>query len=156
MIFLLVIRYREEISEQIRRAAEHCDCLQSFIVLHSMGGGTGSGLGTYVLGLLRDEYPEVYRFVTAVFPSVDDDVVTSPYNAMLALKQLTEHADAVLPVENQALSDICMKISEGKHKTGKYAAKQGSAVSEAGKAKLPWDQMNNIVAHMYVCPQHVY
>ena len=41
------------------------------------------------------------RFVTAVFPSDDDDVITSPYNSVLAMKQLTEHADCVLPVENQ-------------------------------------------------------
>ena len=42
--------------------------------------GTGSGVGTKVLELLQDEYPEVYRFATAVFPSADDDVITSPYN----------------------------------------------------------------------------
>jgi len=39
--------------------------------------------------------------VTAVFPSEDDDVVTSPYNSVLALQQLTEFADCVLPIENQ-------------------------------------------------------
>ena len=42
--------------------------------------GTGSGVGTNVLGLLEDNFPEVYRFTTAVYPSVDDDVITSPYN----------------------------------------------------------------------------
>ncbi|KDO27136.1 hypothetical protein SPRG_07844 [Saprolegnia parasitica CBS 223.65] len=79
------------------------DSLQSFFVLHSMGGGTGSGLGTYILSLLEDHYPEAYRFTTAIFPSEDDDVITSPYNSMLALHQLTEHADCVLPIENEAL-----------------------------------------------------
>ena len=28
-------------------------------------------------------------------------MVTSPYNSVLALKQLSEHADCVLPIENQ-------------------------------------------------------
>lgn len=42
--------------------------------------GTGSGVGTNVLGLLEEHYPEVYRFTTAVYPSDDDDVITSPYN----------------------------------------------------------------------------
>ena len=41
------------------------------------------------------------RFVTAVYPSADDDVITSPYNSVLAMHQLTEHADCVLPIENQ-------------------------------------------------------
>ena len=45
--------------------------------------GTGSGVGTRVLEILKDEFPEVYRFTTAVFPSADDDVITSPYNRSL-------------------------------------------------------------------------
>ena len=57
--------------------------------------------------LLQDEFPETYRFTASIFPSEDDDVVTSPYNAMLSLAELTQHADAVLPLENQALLDIC-------------------------------------------------
>lgn len=44
----------------------------------------------------------VCRFVTAVYPSAEDDVVTSPYNSVLAMHQLTEHADCVVPIENQA------------------------------------------------------
>ena len=27
--------------------------LQGFLLLHSLGGGTGSGLGTYLLGLME-------------------------------------------------------------------------------------------------------
>jgi tubulin epsilon len=90
-----------------------------------------------------------YRFVTAVFPSSDDDVVTSPYNAMLAMNQLTQHADCVLPVENEALADICAKIDKGKQqRTGRNVARAGSAISDAGaKRQLPWDAMNNVVAH---------
>ena len=41
------------------------------------------------------------RFVTAVYPSAEDDVITSPYNSVLAMRELTNHADCVLPVENQ-------------------------------------------------------
>jgi len=33
-------KYRHQIVECVRRSAEHCDCLQCFFVLHSMGGGT--------------------------------------------------------------------------------------------------------------------
>lgn len=42
-------KYRAVITEKIKRAVEACDSLQSFILLHSIGGGTGSGLGTYIL-----------------------------------------------------------------------------------------------------------
>lgn len=60
--------------------------------------------------VLQDEFPEAYRFATSVFPSEDDDVITSPYNALLSLAELTEHADAVFPLENQALMDMCSLI----------------------------------------------
>ena len=35
---------------QIRAPVEEADSLQSFLLLHSLGGGTGSGVGTYILG----------------------------------------------------------------------------------------------------------
>lgn len=34
---------------QFRKVAEECDSLQCFLLMHSLGGGTGSGLGTYIL-----------------------------------------------------------------------------------------------------------
>lgn len=56
--------------------------------------------------MLEDEFPEVYRFVTSVYPSGEDDVITSPYNSILAMKELNEHADCVLPIDNQVRNDI--------------------------------------------------
>jgi tubulin epsilon len=73
-------KYREELIEKIRRPVEFCESLQSFLLLHSLGGGTGSGLGTFILELLEDQFPNAYRFVSPVFPSEKDDVITSPYN----------------------------------------------------------------------------
>lgn len=40
--------YREEIMDAIRRQVEFCDALSSFVVISSLGGGTGSGLGSFV------------------------------------------------------------------------------------------------------------
>lgn len=31
--------YQEKILEKLRKSAEHCDCLQCFFIIHSMGGG---------------------------------------------------------------------------------------------------------------------
>ena len=56
---------------------------------HSLGGGTGSGLGSYLLSTLEDNYPEVFRFTASVFPSNEDDVVTSPYNSLFSLNELS-------------------------------------------------------------------
>ncbi|XP_051510786.1 tubulin epsilon chain-like isoform X1 [Myxocyprinus asiaticus] len=145
--------YREQIVDQVRRAAEHCDCLQCFFLVHSMGGGTGSGLGTFVLKLLEEEFPEVYRIVTSVYPTAEDDVITSPYNSVLAMKELTEHADCVLPVDNQSLVDIVGKIQHMSHtgKLGSVIKKESTIISGQGgmvKVEKPFDAMNNIVANL--------
>lgn len=81
--------------------------------MHSLGGGTGSGLGTYILEAFADAYPDIYRFTTCVFPSHDDDVITSPYNSMLSLSKLVEYADCVLPIENESLMEIVTRVNKG-------------------------------------------
>ncbi|XP_025896493.1 tubulin epsilon chain [Nothoprocta perdicaria] len=147
-------QYRENIVEKLRKTAEHCDCLQCFFIIHSMGGGTGSGLGTFVLNLLEDEFPEVYRFVTSVYPSGEDDVITSPYNSVLAMKELNEHADCVLPIENESLFDIVNKIEQMVN-SGKLGSivKQNSLVTSSSSStktvqQKPFDAMNNIIANL--------
>ncbi|MBN3304362.1 TBE protein, partial [Amia calva] len=145
--------YQEQIVESLRKAAEHCDCLQCFFVIHSMGGGTGSGLGTFVLKLLEDEFPEVYRFVTSVYPSAEDDVITSPYNSVLAMRELTDHADCVLPIENQSLVNIVNKINQMAYsgKSGAVIKQNSTIISGQGavnRTEKPFDAMNNIVANL--------
>lgn len=64
-----------------------------------------------VLMIVLLVYTCTCSFVTALFPSADDDVITSPYNTVLALRHLTEHADCVLPIENQVCSLLASWIS---------------------------------------------
>lgn len=54
--------YRERLEDSIRRTVEKCSQLHGFLIMHSVGGGTGSGLGTYVLKLLADNYSNVDRY----------------------------------------------------------------------------------------------
>jgi tubulin epsilon len=100
-------QYGEAILSTIQKALEQCDSIQAFLLIHSLGGGTGSGLGSFIVELLASEYPEIYRFVTSVAPDPDvTDVVTAPYNQLLANNILLQHADAVLTVDNGALQRI--------------------------------------------------
>ncbi|XP_061677701.1 tubulin epsilon chain [Syngnathoides biaculeatus] len=141
------VTYTDKIVDQVRRAAEDCDSLQSFFLLHSTGGGTGSGLGTKVLGLLKDEFPEACRIVVPVFPSAeDDDVVVSPYNSLLAARELTEHADCVALVGNRSLLDI-LNVGAKCHGAPAGVNLKRARKSPTGSER-PFDAMNNIVADM--------
>ena len=44
--------------EAVRREAEQCDLLQGFQLCHSLGGGTGAGLGTLLVARLKEEFPD--------------------------------------------------------------------------------------------------
>ncbi|KPI99121.1 PREDICTED: tubulin beta chain-like [Papilio xuthus] len=94
----------------VRKEAEGCDCLQGFQLVHSIGGGTGSGLGTLLLSNLREEYPDriVMTFSVVPSPKVSDTVV-EPYNATLSLNQLIENTDQSFCIDNEALYDICFR-----------------------------------------------
>jgi len=77
------------------------------MLLHSIAGGTGSGLGSYLLERLNDRFPKKLITTYSVFPnSQSGDVVVQPYNSLLALKRLTNHADAVVVLDNAALARI--------------------------------------------------
>jgi tubulin gamma len=38
------------------REAEYCDSLEGFTLCHSIAGGTGSGMGSYLLELLSERW----------------------------------------------------------------------------------------------------
>lgn len=54
--------FETTILTSIKKAVEKCDSLHGFLLMFSTGGGTGSGLGTYILKLLEDNYPNIDRF----------------------------------------------------------------------------------------------
>lgn len=147
-------KYRGQFEESIRRVAEQCDSLQTFVLTHSLGGGTGSGVGSYLLGVLHDNYPGIYRFSACVFPAEDDDVVTSPYNSILATHQLIEHADCVLPIDNHALQMFAEleAAQQKKKKTPKTDDRAPGGIPAAGLSRKSrdkgFDDMNAVAARM--------
>jgi hypothetical protein len=44
-----------------------------FFTNHSLGGGTGSGLGSRILEEMSDDYSDGYLFNTVVFPSTSGE-----------------------------------------------------------------------------------
>lgn len=76
------------------------------MLMHSIAGGTGSGLGSFLLERLNDKFPKKLIQTYSVFPNNTADVVVQPYNSLLAMKRLANHADSVVVVDNAALTRI--------------------------------------------------
>eukprot|EP00878_Enallax_costatus_P011759 GHUV01012275.1.p1 GENE.GHUV01012275.1~~GHUV01012275.1.p1 ORF type:complete len:179 (+),score=43.49 GHUV01012275.1:216-752(+) len=57
---------QETLLDMIDREAEYCDSLEGFTLCHSIAGGTGSGMGSYLLELLSDRWNkkliQTYRY----------------------------------------------------------------------------------------------
>ncbi|KAH8305418.1 hypothetical protein KR018_004025 [Drosophila ironensis] len=101
-------RFQEEIFDILDREADGSDSLEGFVLCHSIAGGTGSGMGSYVLERLSDRFPKKLIQTYSVFPNHDEisDVVVQPYNSILTLKRLTKCADSVVVLDNTALNRI--------------------------------------------------
>ncbi|KAL5324140.1 hypothetical protein ACEPPN_008683 [Leptodophora sp. 'Broadleaf-Isolate-01'] len=98
----------EDVMEMIDREADGSDSLEGFMMLHSIAGGTGSGLGSFLLERLNDRFPKKIIQTYSVFPDTTNsgDVVVHPYNSLLSMRRLTQNADSVVVLDNGALSRI--------------------------------------------------
>ncbi|KAJ4462126.1 putative Tubulin delta chain [Paratrimastix pyriformis] len=101
---------RDRFLSMVRREAEQCDRLSTFLLLQSLAGGTGSGVGTYLTEVLRDEYPNAILANQVAWPYGTGDVVVQTYNAAFTLAHLNQTSDAILTHQNDHLNSICTRL----------------------------------------------
>jgi tubulin gamma len=104
-------QHHEKVLDMIDRESDNSDSLEGFVMCHSIAGGTGSGMGSYLLEALNDHFPKKLVQTYSVFPNWSQnqsDVVVQPYNSVLTLKRLTLNADAVVVLDNTALNRIAV------------------------------------------------
>jgi len=93
---------------KIRHILEKCDNFQGFIISHSLGGGTGSGLGCLLSNRLNVEFSSKSFHNYCVLPSPQlSQSVVEPYNMILGASSLLESRNIPFFFDNEALYDIC-------------------------------------------------
>mmetsp|Transcript_9731 Transcript_9731/g.19844 ORF Transcript_9731/g.19844 Transcript_9731/m.19844 type:complete len:444 (-) Transcript_9731:48-1379(-) len=96
--------------DRIRKIADNCSGLQGFLIFHSVGGGTGSGLGSLLLERLSVDYGKKSKLGFTVYPSPQvSTAVVEPYNSVLSTHALLEHTDVAILLDNEAIYDICRR-----------------------------------------------
>uniref|UniRef100_A0A3B0MSF0 Tubulin gamma chain n=1 Tax=Theileria annulata TaxID=5874 RepID=A0A3B0MSF0_THEAN len=100
-------QFNDELSEIVDREVDNADNLEGFVLSHSIGGGTGSGLGSYLLEMINENYPKKLIKTFSVFPQLkkSSDVVVQPYNTILSLKRLILNADLVNVIDNNVVNN---------------------------------------------------
>ncbi|PNF17045.1 Tubulin beta-2 chain [Cryptotermes secundus] len=100
----------DSVLDVVRKEVESCDCLRGFQLTYSLGGGTGSVMGTLLLSNIREEYPDRIMCTYSIIPSPKvSDTVVVPYNTTLSFHQLLEKTDQTYCIDNEALYDICSR-----------------------------------------------
>ena len=102
---------REALSDcldQIQKQADSCEDLEGFLLYHSVGGGTGSGLGSLLLEKLSELYPKKAKLNFSIYPEPHlSTEFTSPYNSLLSTHYSLEHSTSTIALDNSAIFDIC-------------------------------------------------
>uniref|UniRef100_A0A3Q4AMK4 Tubulin delta chain n=1 Tax=Mola mola TaxID=94237 RepID=A0A3Q4AMK4_MOLML len=108
-------RLRDVVEEMVRREVERCDRLSGLMVIMSVAGGTGSGVGTYVTQCLRDTYPKSFIVNHLTWPYGTGEVIVQNYNSVLTLAHLYKLSDGILVHENDMVHRICSQLLNIKH-----------------------------------------
>ena len=90
--------------------ADQCTGLQGFLIFHSFGGGTGSGLTSLLCERLSVDYGKKSKLEFSIYPSPQiSTAVVEPYNSILTTHTTLEHSDCAFMVDNEAIYDICRR-----------------------------------------------
>ncbi|XP_037944231.1 probable tubulin beta chain CG32396, partial [Teleopsis dalmanni] len=84
--------------------------LQGFQILHSIGGGTGSGFTSLLMNSMVEEYTDNLISNYVVIPSKNtSQTVVEPYNALLSIPSLVNNSHLTFCLDNEALFNICKR-----------------------------------------------
>jgi len=98
----------DEVLESIRKIINNCHSLQGFIVYHSLGGGTGSGLTSLLAERISAEHGKKCKLAFTVHPAPQvSTAVVEPYNTVLTTHTGLEHQDCAFMVDNEAIYELC-------------------------------------------------
>ena len=75
------------IMDKLDTLLEHLDRLDGLLLIHSLAGGTGSGLGSYLNHALKDHLSSSLINL-AILPHSSGEVILQTYNAVLTIAQI--------------------------------------------------------------------
>ncbi|KXS11670.1 tubulin nucleotide-binding domain-like protein [Gonapodya prolifera JEL478] len=118
----------ENVSTALRSEVNRCTNFQGFLVIQSLAGGTGSGLGSFVTERMREDFPDARIVNVVVWPFRTGEVIVQNYNIIFTISSLYKVSDALLVLRNDDLHQICSK--------------------RLGLDTVSLDDMNHVVAYM--------
>merc|ERR1711972_882181 len=98
------------VNDRVRKLVDNSENVQGFIVQHSVGGGTGSGLGMLILERIAVDFRKKSKLGFEIYPAPNiSTCIVEPYNAMLSTHWLLDHTEVSVVLDNEAIYAICQK-----------------------------------------------
>jgi tubulin delta len=98
------------ILDRVRHQVERCDHFDGFLMLMSVAGGTGSGVGARLTEYLRDDYPHTTLVNPIVWPYSSGEVIVQDYNSLLTTAHLQSSCDSVILLQNEQFHRVCSQL----------------------------------------------
>ena len=92
----------------VTQEASRCPGLTSLVVMHSLAGGTGSGLTAALVRELRKIWSTHYIISICVLP-MDGETALQSYNTVLALSHIHDHVDCIITLDNEQVLRTLME-----------------------------------------------
>lgn len=133
---------RDAIEDCLARELEAKDTIvHTFHVVHSLAGGTGSGVGSLVGEVVKDMQPHCCSLLhSVVWPFANGEVVTQWYNLCCTLSSLKENADGVQVLFNDVMLD---QITQYAQTVGSRITRYSSDPSLPSASFLPHPSRNH-------------
>lgn len=86
------------------RIMEGCDYVNGFLLMKALAGGTGSGVGSFLVEYLKDLVGAKTPVINlVVLPHLSGEVILQYYNTIFSLSTLNEVADGIIIFDNENL-----------------------------------------------------
>ncbi|SBT76531.1 delta tubulin, putative [Plasmodium ovale] len=87
------------------------ECIDNIILFHSLAGGSGSGISSYISYILKDEYPKINLFNICILPYMFGEISVQSLNSILCLSSLYDVSDCLVLFENDKFELMCKRIN---------------------------------------------
>ncbi|SPJ10391.1 delta tubulin, putative [Plasmodium sp. DRC-Itaito] len=85
--------------------------IDNILLFHSLAGGSGSGLSSYISYILKDEYPKTNIFNICILPYMFGEISVQSLNTILCLSSLYDCSDGLILIENDKFELMCKRIN---------------------------------------------
>ncbi|CRG99552.1 delta tubulin, putative [Plasmodium relictum] len=85
--------------------------IDNILLFHSLAGGSGSGISSYISYILKDEFPKINLFNICVLPYMFGEISVQSLNSILCLSSLYNVSDCIILFENDKFELMCKRIN---------------------------------------------